>query len=196
MDRTSLSCAWLEAATRGLLEAFFRELGPFKKRLPNMSVADKTGHFLAWGDQDHSRTIPLPFQDHSRTIPGPEQYRTAQNSTFQDHSRTIPGPFHHHSRTIPGPFQDHSRTIPGPEQYRTVQNEAGSLPKPSLAPPALGILLPYPQCPHMSKQARFKPGSTRPPRRCIAHRGGRPPFGSKRPRSSEPCSSLGRPAGR
>ena len=78
----------------------------FKKRLPNMSVADKTGHFLAWGDQDHSRTIPLPFQDHSRNIPGPEEYRTAQNSTFQDHSRTIPGPFHHHSRTIPGPFQD------------------------------------------------------------------------------------------
>ncbi len=24
----------------------------FKKRLPNMSVADKTGHFLAWGDQE------------------------------------------------------------------------------------------------------------------------------------------------
>ena len=72
--------------------------------------------------QDNSETIPGPeqyrtvqnntFQDHSRTIPGP----------FQEHSRTVPGPEQDHSRTIPGSFQDHSRTIPAPEQYRTAQN--------------------------------------------------------------------------
>ena len=37
VDRTSLSCAWLEAA---LLEAFFRDLGPFKKRLPNTYICE------------------------------------------------------------------------------------------------------------------------------------------------------------
>ena len=40
VDRTSLLCAWLKAATRGLLEACFWDLGPSKKRLPNTYICE------------------------------------------------------------------------------------------------------------------------------------------------------------
>ncbi len=40
VERTSLSSAWLKAATRGLLEACFWDLGPSKKRLPNTYICE------------------------------------------------------------------------------------------------------------------------------------------------------------